>query len=310
MPDAETIADPTLAEHAVDLATSDDAALDAALGAAGFGDDADGSLSLDDNADPEPATGADDAPGEGEDTDNADAGDDLLEAGIAEMARMGMSSANARKLLEANPDLVREFGEDAKARQPAAEPEQPAEPTDPIKDAKPEPGDDAADLAPIEQVLGAVFDKEEAGAVAKVLASMQSRVLAEVKKIVPDLSPVSKQLEHYDAALSELYGRRVVDDMAHDFPELRKPGAYEKVHAKAVALRQSGVKAPVRELIELAVLSEHGGKARAEVAAHRNKIQRAKASGAPSAAASTEPADKRSQADKDWDKVWEKAQRR
>lgn len=298
----ENATEPTLGEAAVELASTPEAdPWDAVIDKAGIKDD---------DA-PEPDATAD--PADDADADAADtAGDAEIEAGIAELARMpGMTAERARRLLSADPELVREYGRDALARTPETDPADP----DPAAEApaKPEAKADDAPAVPdaeIAEILGEVLDKVEVEALTRVFDRQKAALLAEFKKLVPDTGELDKRLTYYDAALSELYGRRVVDEMASDFPELKERGAYEKVHQKAVAMRQAGVKAPVRELVEMAVIALHGGKARAEIAAHRGKITRAKSAGTPSTPKVGDPDDKRSQFDKDFDLAWDKALKR
>lgn len=298
----ENAPEPTAGEVAVDLATNPGVdAWDSVMDRAGIKDDAEGS---DAGTDPDADDDAADAGGaEGM---TADAGDAEIEAGIAELARMpGMTSDRAKRLLAADPDLVREYGREAMARTPEA----PADPAAPEKPAE-APAAPAAPDTTLAEILGETLDKEEAAVVIRAFEHHRAAVLAEVKKLVPDVGGIDKRLAGYDAAVSELYGRRVVDEMSSDFPELKAKGAYEQVHKKAVAMRQSGVQAPVRELIEMAVISLHGGKARAEVREHKSKIARAKTAGTPSTPKVGDPADNLSQYDRDFDRAWDKAQKR
>lgn len=299
-----TAPEQTAGEVALDLASNPEVdPWDAIIEKAGISDD----------ETPEAGDAADAAAGDGADDQNDDdagdtdagIGDDdgALSAGITALAQMpGMTADRAKRLLKADPDLVREYGREAMARAEQAPEAKP--------DAPEKPAEAPAPDTTLAEILGQTLDKEEAAVVIKALEHQKATLMAEFKKLVPDLSGISKQLESYDSAVSELYGRRVVDGLSEDFPELKERGAYEKVHAKALEMRKAGVAAPVGQLIEMAVIALHGGKVRAEAREHKQKIARAKAAGKPSTPGVGEPADRRSQFDKDFDRVWDKALKR
>lgn len=266
---------------------SDDEILSAALD-----DDTDNPAPVDEV--PAPTTDAKaDAPTAG--ADAAARGFEVL------ITQKGFTVAQAKALLEKNPEFVNEVGQaslDLEAEAAGAEPEAPADPADPEDEAektdeKPEPITDEALVAEIAKDLGTEFDAKEAAALSKAIAraigartptaQKMPDVAAEVQKAVKaQADAMAQHIARVDAQVSEMAARTEIGKLAEVHPELKDEDGVAKVFASANRLVKVGAKFnTMGELMEAAATVAFSATRTAEAKQYRARVDRHRENGVP-----------------------------
>jgi len=291
----------TTPEEVISAFAKDDELLDAA-----FPDD-DGESDAPDT-DATPATPEADADAGGDDGEAERRGLEVL------ITERGMTAAQAKRLLAADPEMVRQFGADALEADRATE--QPEGETTPEGDAKgdePEDGDEGQDAPAFDretltkqvaEALGETFDKDEAAAISRAIGlvlgakgsikggSEAPDLSALVEKAIGDklgkIDALEQAAKRADAVASDMYARRVAATMADTHPELKTEDGYRKMYAKAESMVARGIRfGSMEELLESAALAAFGATRKAEIDHHKERINRARGNGAP-----TQPKDR------------------
>lgn len=226
-------------------------------------------------------------------TAGADAAARGLEVLITEK---GFTVAQAKQLLESNPDFVNDVGQaaidlDTEAAggetpdEPAAEDEAPPE------GEKPEPVTDDALVAEIAKDLGTEFDAREAAAISKAITralgarggSKMPDVASEIQKAVKaQADAMAQHLARVDAQVSEMAARTEISKLAEVHPELQNEDGVAKVFASANRLVKGGAKfKTMGELMEAAATVAFSGARTAEAKQYRAKVDRHRENGVP-----------------------------
>lgn len=270
---------------------TDDEILMAALGgdaddSVDGGDAGDGVADTADQPDEKPATGLNDAD----------------RRGLEVLMERGFTTAQATRMLEKDPEAVRELG--AAAIEDDAKPaDDQADPSDPEPETKQEPEAEApvADvIAKVTEVLGKSFDKDEAAVIAEAIgiatagrggsAVDQKGVEAAVAKAVEAATKSFQQsLQAIDGHVSGLLARQSVARLSEHHPEAKTEEGFRAVYARAQSLAKTGRYKSIDELLEAAALVEWGPRRQAEIKSYKDKVSRARENGSPTAPGARAP---------------------
>lgn len=281
------------ADQAVAPALDDDAILRAALGVDDDEDLPQGQAPAAPADEPDDEVKAD-APAPAPSGDAASRGFEVL------ITQKGFTVAQAKALLEKNPDFVAEVGQaaiDAAAPADAVadpEPDAPADAdtTEPEADAS-EPVTDEALTAKLAEILGGDFDAKESGAIAKAIGEAVRSVRGPTAK-VPDVSAeiekavqarieaANQQILRIDAQVSEMLARAEIGKLAEIHPELKDEAGVSRVFEVAGRMVKGGAKfKSMGELMEAAATIAYSGARTQEIKQYKGRVEKHRANGAP-----------------------------
>jgi hypothetical protein len=211
------------------------------------------------------------------------------------IAERGFTAAQAARMAEKDPDMVRELGAAAIEAEGKAvsDPKDETEDTGTTTDEAKPAADDEADAGEVKdkvlEVLGRTFDKAEAQAVADAIALVAGKggkagplpdVAALVEKqVAGKLESITKTLTAYDAALSNLMAKAEAVRLAEVHPEIKTPDGYAKVYAKAQTLAKAGRFNSIGDLMDAAATIVYGPKRQAEIAGYKDRVNKHRADG-------------------------------
>jgi len=211
----------------------------------------------------------------------------------------GFTPAQAKRMLEGDPQSVSEIGQASIDADAAGQPEAEAEPeaeAKPEAEAVPEPEavTDEALAERLTEILGETFDKAESRTLNKAITEALRTIRPTIANPATPADPAAENAmraqvtamnEHVmrvDAQLSEMLARAEIGKLSEIHPELKDEAGVARVFEVANRIVKSGSKFnSMAEMIEAAATIAYSSNRTAEIKNYKGRVEKHRASGAP-----------------------------